>query len=178
MALRRRLRKKITTKVGKGQDKKEKAEEKETRKRNEGARRLAQESKRWLKGDEEEKRRDEQEAARKEEEVARIEEEERKRKMDEELRKKEAERLKLTEQQASDPVEIQVQDVGNPDVQEPKAAASSTLGQAVVPTLRLIPFEQNKGEEVPDFNTIFYDRERKRIVKRTERKVEIGGAVR
>ena len=45
----------------------------------------------------------------------------------------------------------------------------------MVPTLRLIPFEQNKGEEVPDFNTIFYDREKKRIVKRTERKVKTGG---
>ena len=45
----------------------------------------------------------------------------------------------------------------------------------MVPTLRIIPFEHKKGEEVPDFNTIFYDRERKRIVKKTERKVEIGG---
>ena len=45
----------------------------------------------------------------------------------------------------------------------------------MVPTLRLIPFEPKKGEEVSDFNTIFYDRERKRIVKRTERKVKIGG---
>ena len=48
--------------------------------------------------------------------------------MDEELRKQEAERLKLTEQQAFDPVDIQVQDVGNPDVQDPEAAASSTIG--------------------------------------------------
>ena len=45
----------------------------------------------------------------------------------------------------------------------------------MVPTLRIIPFEQNKGEEVPDFNTIFYDKEKRRIVKRTERKVETGG---
>ena len=45
----------------------------------------------------------------------------------------------------------------------------------MVPTFRLIPFEQKKGEEIPDFNTIFYDRERKRIVKRTERKVKTGG---
>ena len=45
----------------------------------------------------------------------------------------------------------------------------------MVATLRIIPFEQKKGEEVPDFNTIFYDKERKRIVKRTERKVETGG---
>ena len=43
------------------------------------------------------------------------------------------------------------------------------------PTLRLIPFEEKKGEEVPDFNTIFYDKERKRIGKRTEREVETGG---
>ena len=45
----------------------------------------------------------------------------------------------------------------------------------MVSTLRLIPFEQKKGEEVPYFNTIFYDKERKRIVKRTERKVKTGG---
>ena len=45
----------------------------------------------------------------------------------------------------------------------------------MVPTLSLIPFEQKKGEEVPDFNTIFYDKENKRIVKRTKRKVETGG---
>ena len=32
-----------------------------------------------------------------------------------------------------------------------------------------------KGEEVPDFNTIFYDKEKKRIVKRTEKKVDTGG---
>ena len=34
---------------------------------------------------------------------------------------------------------------------------------------------QEKGEEVPDFSTIFYDKEKKRIVKRTERKIETGG---
>ena len=65
--------------------------------------------------------------------------------------------------------------MGNPDIQDPEAKAGSTTGQAMVPTLRLIPFEQKKGEELPDFNTIFYDRERKIIVKRTERKVETGG---
>ena len=65
--------------------------------------------------------------------------------------------------------------MGNPDIQDPEAAAGSTTGQAMVPTLKLIPFEQKKGDKVPDFNTIFYDRERKRIVKRTKRKVEIGG---
>ena len=30
-------------------------------------------------------------------------------------------------------------------------------------------------EEVPNFNTIFYDKEKKRIVKRTEKKVDTGG---
>ena len=32
-----------------------------------------------------------------------------------------------------------------------------------------------EGEEIPDFNTIFYDKEKKRIVKRTEKKVDTGG---
>ena len=32
-----------------------------------------------------------------------------------------------------------------------------------------------EGEEVPDFNTIFYDKEKKRIVKRTKKKVDTGG---
>ena len=81
----------------------------------------------------------------------------------------------MTEQQNFDPTDIQVQDLGNPDSQDPDAIASSTLGQVVVYGLRLIPFEQNKGEEVPDFNTIFYDKEMKIIVKRTEMKVETGG---
>ena len=34
---------------------------------------------------------------------------------------------------------------------------------------------QKEGEKVPDFNTIFYDKEKKMIVKRTEKKVETGG---
>ena len=42
----------------------------------------------------------------------------------------------------------------------------------MVPTLKLVPFEQKKGEEIPDFNTVFYDKETNRIVKRMERKVE------
>ena len=65
--------------------------------------------------------------------------------------------------------------MGNLDFQDPEAISSSTLIHAIVPTLRLIPFEQKKGEEVSDFNNIFYDRETKIIVKRTERKVETGG---
>ena len=34
---------------------------------------------------------------------------------------------------------------------------------------------QKEGEEVIDFSTIFYDKEKKRIVKRTKKKVETGG---
>ena len=34
---------------------------------------------------------------------------------------------------------------------------------------------QKEGEEVPDFSTIFYDKEKKRIVKRTEKKIETRG---
>ena len=33
---------------------------------------------------------------------------------------------------------------------------------------------KKEGEEVLDFSTIFYDKEKKRIVKRTERKIETG----
>ena len=44
----------------------------------------------------------------------------------------------------------------------------------MVPTLKLVPFVQKKGEEIPDFNTVFYDRATKRIVKRIEKKVEAG----
>ena len=81
----------------------------------------------------------------------------------------------MIDQSTSDPTDSQAQDLGDLDVKDPEVAASSALGKTVSPTLRLIPFEQKKGEEVSDFNTIFYDRERKRIVKRTERKVETGG---
>ena len=42
----------------------------------------------------------------------------------------------------------------------------------MVPTLKLVPFVQKVGEEIPDFNTVYYDRATKRIMKRTERKVE------
>ena len=34
---------------------------------------------------------------------------------------------------------------------------------------------QKEGEEVPDLCTIFYDKEKKRIVKRTEKRVETRG---
>ena len=37
--------------------------------------------------------------------------------------------------------------------------------------IQLVPFMQEKGEEVPDFSTVYYDRATKRIMRRTERKV-------
>ena len=55
-ALRRRFKKKISTKGGKG-DEQAKAEE-EAKRRNEEAQRLAQEAAGWLQGEEEEKRKD------------------------------------------------------------------------------------------------------------------------
>ena len=41
--------------------------------------------------------------------------------------------------------------------------------------MNLIPLKQKEGEEVPDFSTIFYDKEKKRIVKRTEKRFETRG---
>ena len=49
-----------------------------------------------------------------------------------------------------------------------------TTSKPMVPTLKLVPFVQKRGEEIPDFNTVFYDRATKRIVKRTEKRVETG----
>ena len=39
----------------------------------------------------------------------------------------------------------------------------------------MIPFTPMEEDEVPDLNTIFDDKPKKRIVKRTENKVNIGG---
>ena len=44
----------------------------------------------------------------------------------------------------------------------------------MVPTFELVPFVQEKGKEIPDFNTVYYDRATKRIMKRIEEKVESG----
>ena len=41
--------------------------------------------------------------------------------------------------------------------------------------VELIPFIPTEGEEVPYFITIFYDKEKKRTVKRTEKKMDTGG---
>ena len=63
------------------------------------------------------------------------------------------------------------------DPLEPVVLSSSIVGEGSVsiPGVELIPSIPTKGEEVPNFNTILYDREKKRIVKRTEKKVDTGG---
>ena len=63
------------------------------------------------------------------------------------------------------------------DPLEPIVPSSSTVGEGWVLTsgVELIPFMPTEGEEVPYFNTIFYGKEKKRIVKRTKKKVDIGG---
>ena len=58
---------------------------------------------------------------------------------------------------------------------EPVVPSGSMLGEVSISKFDLIPFMHIEGEEVPDFNTIFYDKEKKRIVKRIEKKVDTGG---
>ena len=77
--------------------------------------------------------------------------------------------MKLTQQSISETPAGQTQGEENPEVQTFQIPATSTL---VTPTLQLMPFIQKKGEEVPDFNTVYYDRATKRIMRRTEKKVE------
>ena len=60
----------------------------------------------------------------------------------------------------------------NLEVQDPQIPATSI---PMVPMLRLVPFVQEKGKEILDFNTVYYDRETKWIIKRTEKKVEVEG---
>ena len=75
-------------------------------------------------------------------------------------------------QSASETTAGQTQEEENPKVQTSQTPAAST---PTVPSLTLVPFVQKKGEEVPDFNTVYYDRATKRIMNRTERKVEAEG---
>ena len=63
----------------------------------------------------------------------------------------------------------------NPDPSKPAASSGNILGQASFSEINLIPFMPTEGEEVLDFSTIFYDKEKKVIVKRIEKKVKTGG---
>ena len=83
-----------------------------------------------------------------------------------------------TYQQTNDPIDTQGAhddtDIGhgqdNLDPQEPAATSGSTQEQVVFSEMNLIPFKQKEGEEVLDFSTIFYDKEKKRIFRRTEKR--------
>ena len=102
-------------------------------------------------------------------------------------KQEESEGLRLAgskkDQQTTDPIDTQDEhdhtDQGQGqdslDSQEPATTSSNTQEQVVFSGLNLIPFMQKEGEQGPDFSTIFYDKEKKRIVKRTEKKVETGG---
>ena len=63
----------------------------------------------------------------------------------------------------------------NPNPPEPVASSGSTLGQALFSEINFTPFMPIEGGEVPDFNTIFYDKQKKRIVKITKKRVETRG---
>ena len=69
----------------------------------------------------------------------------------------------------------QEQGQSDPDPLEPAASSSSILGKSSFSKINLVPFMPAEGEEVPNFNTIFYDKEKKRIVKRTEKKIDTRG---
>ena len=49
------------------------------------------------------------------------------------------------------------------------------VGEGSISGVDFILFMPTEGEEVPNFNTIFYDKEKKRIVKRIEKKVDTRG---
>ena len=84
------------------------------------------------------------------------------------------------DQETTDPIDTQGShddaDIGhgqdNPDTQEHAATSGSTQEQVVFSGMNLIPFMQKEGEEVPHFSTIFYDKEKKRIVERTKNRLK------
>ena len=92
--------------------------------------------------------------------------------MNEELQKQEAEKTELTQQQVPESQTEQSQGEENPEIQ---TLQMSTTIIPSTPMLQLVPFEQKRGEEFPDFSTVYYDRATKRIMRRTERKVEVEG---
>ena len=78
----------------------------------------------------------------------------------------------MTQQQASGSQAEQIQGEENPEVQTMQV---STTIIPSTPMLQLVPFTPKKGEEVPDFSTVYYDRATKRIMRRTEQKVGAEG---
>ena len=77
---------------------------------------------------------------------------------------------RIETQEGQDPTDQeQAQSDSNP--LEPVVPSSSTVreGSRSIFGVDFIPFMPTLGEEVPYFNTIFYNKEKKRIVKRTEK---------
>ena len=56
----------------------------------------------------------------------------------------------------------------NPEMQIPQVP---TTIEAATPMIQLVHFVREKGEEVPDFSTVYYDRATKRIMRRTEKRI-------
>ena len=142
-------------------------------------------------------RTEEEENRRAAEEAAKKIEEEKKRKEEDEIQKKQAgsEGFRLEDaQKGKRPIEQaggvlrkgtqQEKDLidqgevqSDIDPLEPVVPFGSVVGEGSVSFsgVELIAFMPTKGEEVPDFNMIFYNKEKKRIVKRTEKKVNTRG---
>ena len=78
----------------------------------------------------------------------------------------------MIQRSASDIPPEQSQGEENPELQTMQV---STTIIPSTPMLQLIPFTPKKGEEVPDFSTVYYDRATKRIMRRTEQKVGAEG---
>ena len=141
--------------------------------------------------EEEEKRKAKKEAEKRsvEEEIAKKNEEEeaqKKQKKNERLRleaadkekehaEKVAEELQQKEQEEHDYADRE-QNQSYDDPVESSVPSSSIAERNPIPTLgiELIPFIPSQEEEVADMNTMFYDKAKKRIVRRMEKKVDTG----
>ena len=77
-------------------------------------------------------------------------------------------------QEGQDPTD-QEQGQSDLDPLEPAIPSSCMLREVSISEFDLIPFIPTDGEEIPDFNTIFHDKEKKRIITRTKKRVDTGG---
>ena len=87
--------------------------------------------------------------------------------------------MKQKTQEEQDPID-QGQTQSYADPLEPTVPSTSIAGgnPLSVSRIELIPFTPTEGEEVPDLNTIFYDKAKNRIVKIMEKNVKTGGKTR
>ena len=89
---------------------------------------------------------------------------------------KEVEGLREETREEQDPTN-QEQAQYDTDPFKPVVPSSSTTREnpLILSGIELIPFIPTEGEEVPNLNTIYYDKVKKRIVKRIKKKVNTGG---